>query len=143
MRVAEAVQLREQPLDLGIDPGIVAPRHPRRAAGDDAGEIAVGRDLEGGGQDGAHEAARRVERIERQHAPLLRIEPIEAVAAPRLRHREQAGPIGAQHEFRRDLEVPARHFSSLPEHPAGWEVRSPATRARAMLNRNDQLEGET
>ena len=103
MGVAEVVQFAEQPLDLRVDPGVLAAGRGAGAAGDGAGEVLVHRHVNASGQHGARQPARQVEAVERQDAAALRVEPVEPLAAPRLGHREQAMAIGAQHQLGGDL----------------------------------------
>ena len=118
--VAELVQFAEQPLDLRVDPGVVATGGGLGAAGDGGGEVLIDRDGEGVRQHGAGEPARQMEAVQRQDAAALRVQPVEAFAATGLRHREQAVSVGPQHEVSRDL-------NRAPGHAAycgvGWPVR--------------------
>ena len=129
MGVAQAVQFGEQPLDLGVDPGVLAPRRGFGAGGDDGGEVAVGAHLEAAGQHGAQQPARQMEAVQRQHPALLGVQPVEPVAPARLGHREQAGPVGAQHQVGRDLEGAAGHAPILPDRLRRGKASRPSSAA--------------
>ena len=101
--MAELMQFAEQPLDLRVDPGVVAAGRGGGAAGDGAGEIVVHRDGEGVRQHGAGQPARQMEPVQRQDAAVLRVQPVQPLAATRLGHGEQPVPVGPQHQVSRDL----------------------------------------
>ena len=86
-----------------IDPGVVAARLRRGAAGDDGLEGAIDGDRKGIGADGAGEARGDTERIERDHAAHFRLDPEQAWIVGALGHRENAAGVSAQQHFGRDL----------------------------------------
>ncbi|MBI3361413.1 MAG: ABC transporter permease subunit, partial [Chloroflexi bacterium] len=75
--MALLVQGEEERADLGIDPALRRARPGGRAFVDDALELPVGRDPEGCLPDAPREPARQVEALERDDAPLLRVQPVE------------------------------------------------------------------
>ena len=80
----------------------------------------IHRDGEGVRQHGAGEPARQVEAVQRQDAAALRVQPVEALAAAGLGHREQAVTVGPQHEVSRDLHRAPGHAAYCG---VGWRVR--------------------
>ena len=98
MGEAEGEKLAEQVGDAPIDPGLFAPRPALGAAGEDAVEIRVRRDLERRGAKGFGEAFRDDQPVERKNAAFMRVEPVQMLVALVLPHGKQADRIGAQAE---------------------------------------------
>ena len=100
---AAAVQLEKDALDRAVDPGVGTVGRGFGAQRDDAGECGVHRHPETVGQDEFPERAREVEAVQRHDPAQLGLDPIDAIGAPVIRHREDPHRIGAQYQFRVDL----------------------------------------
>src|SRR5205823_12983896 len=89
MGMARPMEREHRPLELGVDPGLLAVG----AAGDHPGEVAIAGDGELARADGAIERARHMETVERDDRadPGLDAEQLVRVAA--VGHREDAGRI--------------------------------------------------
>ena len=139
VRVALGMQRQEQPLDLRVDPGVLPPRPRRSAAGDDAAEIGVRRHREGIGEHRPQQPPRQVEAAaQRQHAAPLRVQPVEPLASAALRHREEPGAVGPQHQLGRDLDLTAAHPPIMPEAPG---ASPPVEAERRPLLRDPRHDG--
>jgi hypothetical protein len=76
-------------------------------------EGAVDPDLETVGADGAGQARRQMKGGERDDAANLGLDPEQIRIVGALRHREDAGCIGAQHDLRRDQRRADGHGAGL------------------------------
>ena len=101
--VSEFVQPDIEIADALVDPGVVAARLRRRAAGDDRLERAVDGDREGVGAHRARQARGDAKAVERNHAAHFRLDPEQRRIVGALGHREDAAGIGAQQHFGRDV----------------------------------------
>ena len=102
--IAALVELAIEIADARIDPGAGTARHRRGATADHGIEIAVDDDGKLVRADGAGEARRHVEAVERNDAAIFRFDPIQRRVFGAFRHREDAAGIGLEQHFRRDLD---------------------------------------
>ncbi len=95
------IALRVQPQiggkDIGVDPGL----GPVGAGAHGAREITVHRDLVAAPAHPARQAARDMERVQREDAARLRIDPENLGVFGAVGHRENASGIGAEHQLGR------------------------------------------
>jgi lactoylglutathione lyase len=145
--VAQPVQFIKQTLDLRIDPSVIASWRWLGAAGNRTGEVLIHRDGEILRHHGAGEAAGQMKTVERQNAAPLGVQPVKALAAPRLGHWEQTMPICPQHQIRRDLNRTPGHGCIVG---TDWrfvktylQVRQAGPLIRAIFHRSGRREGMT
>jgi hypothetical protein len=125
MREAALVQAHIQVLDRMIDPGFQSPR-PRLGAGlHDGSESRVDTHLEGVAANRPRQAPRDMKAVQRQHAPLLRIDQEDALVLARVGHREHAARIAGQ----QILGVELRHAARLARLCRPWRTASGQTLA--------------
>ena len=99
MGEAKVEQRRIEPHDLAVDPGFGPGIGRLGASLNDGIEVGVDADLEPAAADCPPEPARDVHAIERQHAALLWIEPVEFLRLGAFRHWKDAGGIGPQQKL--------------------------------------------
>jgi len=105
MGVAGLMERKHGPLELGVDPGLLA----IGASGDDRREFAVVGHFETAGAQRSPERAREVEAVERKDRPVARLDPEQLGRIAAVGHREDPGGITLQQQAR----VEATHESNM------------------------------
>src|SRR5262245_32221543 len=101
--VAGVEQIAVKAANAAVDPGGAPARAGHGTAVDHAFEVVIDPDLVAALADRARQALGDVHRIERQNAPLLRLNPIKGRVVATLGHGEYAASVGLQEDLRGDL----------------------------------------
>src|SRR5690606_2515529 len=97
------MQLAIELADAVVDPGRTASRLRSCATGDHSGEIGIDAHLVRFLSNGAPQAYRHSDVIERKNTARLRLDPVELRIVRALGHGEDAARVGLQQDLRRNL----------------------------------------